>query len=885
MNFLKRAGVILMVVAIFASSCNKYADDFKQLNTKLDLLATQVAGVTALVADMSAVKSQVTALQTAVAGLPNTASITALATSLTAVSGKVDALQTTLNTVAASGTATKAVVDGLKTDLATLATKVAADNKTMGDNITAALAQLATLGTKVTGIDSKVNDLTTNLATLNTNVTALQTAVATNKTNIQGVADQVTAQALKVQAIADQITALATQTANSDAAELLRSATNSATAAARNANVLAQIALIQTALTTAAQTGAASDAVTALTIGGLQAMLNAQKAQLVQILANTAMYNGNVSITTDAEVAFWKPKVAQLGMINGVLTINTTAITNQTDLDAILGNVTAVIGGAAGTSQIIVTAAAGKKVNLSKLASVVGDLAVTGAAAVTQASVLDLSVLSSVTGDLKLNFDGPYALTNSLTVGRDLVLTDNPVAAAPVRVGTTSVSFPSTTVTRNLGGGAAEAFLLATSIDVAGNATSLNAPSALSVNLRGNYTAGFALTANLATSVTINAASTAGAIGVAANAATSVSFPNLTTAGAGNAVGITTAAATAFSAPKLVTSGAVTITNGAANNGTVDLTAFNSNVAVGITGPKTVTLPAYVTGALTANQATTVTLAKHDGATAPVLPAVTSLTYGALNTAGFDISTASYPALLTASVTAKTIAAGVTTGATNTTMTTLTLTGPMATVNVNAATKLTSLTTSGVINSMTVNGASVLTAVSFAHTHLVGGTGSVLVVTGNPKLTSLKSSTDYPKTITVTGNILLTSLDLSSYVTTLLNAAGATTDITISNNKLSGNYTNAVAITPTTPYVETTITSVDLKTLKAFIALHTAANPVLTLKLDVDLVTLAGGATTAALSEIAGAGTGRMKLDAAHTPAFVGTAFGINSKAEMLLVQ
>jgi len=112
-------------------------DDFKQLNTKLDALATQVAGVTSLVADMSAVKSQITALQTAVAGLPNTASITALQTALTANATAIAAITTTLNTVAAAGTATKAVVDGLKTDLTALATKVATDNAALKIQITA----------------------------------------------------------------------------------------------------------------------------------------------------------------------------------------------------------------------------------------------------------------------------------------------------------------------------------------------------------------------------------------------------------------------------------------------------------------------------------------------------------------------------------------------------------------------------------------------------------------------------------------------------------------------------------------------------------------------------------------------------------------------------
>ena len=236
-------------------------------------------------------------------------------------------------------------------------------------------------------------------------------------------------------------------------------------------------------------------------------------------------------------------------------------------------------------------------------------------------------------------------------------------------------------------------------------------------------------------------------------------------------------------------------------------------------------------------------------------------------------SSVSYPALLTASITGKATGtiATVTTGAGgNTTMTTLTLAGPLVSANVNAATKLTALNTSGVINSLTVNACSIITGLNLAHTHLVGGTGSVLAVTSNPKLASLTSSTDYPATITVTGNVLLTSLNLSSYVTKLLAAPGALTTITISGNKLSGNYTPAVAITPTSAYVETTITSADLKTLKAFVATYPAvAPPTLSMAIDLDLVTLNSVAGNALLSA-------RMNADAAHTVAGgAAFAFGI----------
>jgi hypothetical protein len=262
---------------------------------------------------------------------------------------------------------------------------------------------------------------------------------------------------------------------------------------------------------------------------------------------------------------------------------------------------------------------------------------------------------------------------------------------------------------------------------------------------------------------------------------------------------------------------------------------------------------------------------------------------GALNVAGFDISSASYPALLTASITAKAVAplaavASVTTGiGGNTTITGLTLAGPMVSANVFGTTKLTSLATSGVINAITVDGASILAAVNFAHTHIIGGNGSQLIVKNNPKLTGLKSSTDYPAVITVTNNILLTSLDLSSYTIKLFPAALANTNITINGNKLSGDYHNAKAITPTTPAEATTITSSDLTKLKAFVASYPAPAPgvwpTMTLAINLDAVTLDGAALSATTL------SAKMLLDAAHVPAFVLPATGITTQAEFALVQ
>lgn len=713
----------VIAFALIITSCNKYEDDFKDLNAKIDALKAQVAGVATLSAGITSMQTQLTALSAAVAALPNpTASITTLGTNLTALTTKVTALQTSL--------------DKLAVDVA--AGKVATD---------AAVEKVA----------------------------------------------------------------------------------------------------------------------------AMQILLTTAQADIVKILSNTSMYVGNVSITSDAEVTFWTPKIAQLGMINGTLTVNTSAITKVAAMNVILKNVNAVIG------ETTITATSGKPIDLSKLTSVVGHFSATGGNLILQ-SAMDISSLGSVTGNLTLNFDGPYGSTALTTVGGNLALTNYTTTGTTV-TGTTSVNFPLVAVT---GAFSPTSLPLATTVNVAGNMTTFDAAIATTVALRGNYTAGLVFNAPLATSVSIGAATAAGgAITINAAAATSVSLPNLTTAGAGNAIVITTSAVTAVSLPLLATSGDITINMGA-NNGSVDLSVFASAVAVGITGPKTVILPKYVSGGLSAPQATTLDLAKYEANTITAL-AVETLTLGALNTAAFNITT-TFPALKVASITAKsTSTVASVTSAANSTVTGLTLAGPMVSAVVDGQAKLTSLTTSGVINSLTVNSCALLnTGLSLAHTHLVGGTGSVLVVTNNPILASLTTSTNFMRTLTVTDNTVLAKMIFTSYVEILYpGTAGALSpvDINIRGNDINGSYTAPVTQTATTAFVEAIVKSNDLLTLKAYVAKMavTAAYINQTLLLDVD--------------DIDAATAGNQKLSTTMTdaaivgrPTVVDATGGINTAAEMALV-
>ncbi len=778
MNFLKRAGAILMVVAIFASSCNKYADDFKQLNTKLDALATTVAGVTQLVTDMAATKAQVAALQTAVAALPNpTASIAALATSLGAVTTKIDAINASLVTISATGTATKAVVDQLKLDLAALALKTQTDDAAL-------TAQLTALGTTVG---------------------AIQTAQAATLTTLL----------------------------------------------ASNATLATSISAAQTSLNNL--TTLESTQATAAAVAALQTLVQGQQATLAIILANTNMYNGDVNVTTDAEVTFYLAKIAQLGIVNGNVTINVANITaaQLANVATITKKITATIG----TGNVTVNFKAGDAIDLSGLVSVKGNLTVLGSAKGAGSDV-NLSALNNVGGNVLLTYDGPYASTSLAKVSGTLTLTNTAVIAATTPNGTTGISFPGISVTGGVFDGGAFAgvltYPLATSVVMAGGVSSLTAVIATTVTLgSATYAAGLAITASSTAAATIDL-----------SAATSV---------AGGALSVSGFNGTTVNLSKLVTSsGGTTLSVGAL--GSVNLTAYNEPAALlTVNGAITVSLPALVAGPIALPAATTVNLAVADGSqiTGVALGAVKWLTAGAITKPVTIPST-----VLTASIMGKSNSivpmpgAGAwaeVTATSVTGMTSLTLGGTITTASVNTNAALTTLVTSGVINSLTVNGhGASLVSLSLGHGHYVGGPGSSMIVTSNSGLTSLTTSVDKLNTLTVTGNGALASCNFASYTTPLL---GGTSAITINTNKLAADYTNAIAATFTTPYTQSTLTSADLHTLKAYLAATKAqtvpATVAITMAIDLDKVTLAGVVqATTTLSGI----PGRLNVDnATHT--------------------
>jgi len=804
-NFLKMAGAILMLVAVFASSCNKYADDFKAINTKLDALATQVAGVTTLSTDMTTLKGKVDGLVTSVGTLGTTAG--ALTDSLRAVSKNVSAIQATLKAVADSGKATVAIVRGLKTSLFNLSEKVRIDNDTI-------MARLSRLVTSNNAQKEALGDLKSSNDSILKHVAALQIALSGKSTD---------------------------------------------------------------------------EEITALTIRGLQLMLLDQQHSLDLLLANSNMYNGDVTITTLPEMRFFAKKMTQMGIINGNLIINTTLLAEHLDsVNIIVQKIGAVIG-SSGTERNSVTVTSTSTttlLDLSRLVSVAGNYTVTGVD-------IDDSNLSYVGGNFLVNYDGPYLYPNLTSVGYAVGLTTpgsltlTRIATSTSKVGTTSINLPVVDVKGSV-------------FDGTNAASVLVYPEATSIILSGGVTS---LTAAVATQITLGADDYASGLIISAPTAAAVVDLSAATAGTG-AISVTTGNGGTVKFTKLLsTAGGVTVNTG--TSGTVDFSVLATAVGgVTLTGPAVIRFPLLVSGLLTSN-ATDVTLDKHEWAAPAVLANVVTLTLGNINN---PVSLDAYnTTLVTATVSGKaheTWAATVGAGAVVTTasakLTTLTLGGNLASANLVGLTKLVSLTTlvGSQINTFKVDGASLLTAMTLGHTFYqptntgFGGPGSDLIITNNPLLTTLKSSGDFPREITITGNATLASVDLLSYQTKLLDATGAVTTITINTNALVGDYTNAIAITATTPYHETVIKSADLFKLKDFIAKYPASgNPDLIMAINIDKVTLggvAGNATLAArmVSDATGAAPagGHTMVPGGAPFDFGAPATGITTQDEFTLV-
>ena len=702
----------VIAFALIITSCNKYEDDFKDLNAKIDALKTQVAGVETLAAGITDLQAQLAALTITVGALPKTASIDKLTTDLGTLTTTVGLIQGKLNTVADDVATGKLKLD----DAALVVDQLKIDLDTANANISTLMASA----------DIFEGDLI-----INDEATLAFAESLLNKVNL-----------IKGSVVINTVT---------------------------------------------------------------PGMTTAQKARLDVVAAKMFIAIGSNTIVLTSPNNIWSYTGGSTEGFPNLLSIN---------------------------ANVTITASA--LVNFGTLNNVTGNYTVSG-------NDVNDAALATVSGDVELNYAGPYTSTALTTVGGKMTLTN--------KTTTTQVYFPLVTVGLQIYDGANLAGVLVFpmaegTIDLKslGLISSVHADKATTIKLRNTAYEGLTILADKATTVDLSTAtkSTVAGISIITTVPTDVDLSNLeTSVGSG-------------SDPSDYSTFGIFIetntTSGLFQVSTVNLSKFANvyvssvptRVDVAIKGPVSVNLPLWEKGKLTANKATTILLGNHDGDPTTLIqqnvPLVQNLTLGALTKENFDLS--SFVQLKVAHITGKST---LTSGApcativsnvdrTNTsTLTDLTLIGPLVSAVIQNQEVLTSFTTSGVINSLTVNSCEDLAGVIFNHTQ-TSTVGSTLIVTDNASLESLTTSTNYLKVLTVTGNEELTSLTMSSYQTIPSGAVA----ITIGPNNLTGVYTAAVGVIPTK------IESPDLLTLRPYILkLETGGN---TLALSADLYDCNGAA-------------------------------------------
>jgi len=315
---------------------------------------------------------------------------------------------------------------------------------------------------------------------------------------------------------------------------------------------------------------------------------------------------------------------------------------------------------------------------------------------------------------------------------------------------------------------------------------------------------------------------------------------------------------------------AATITSGAA---AIDFSALTSNASGTITLNK-------LSGAFTAEDfdvtktlqvsGTSVSIGtvSNTGSALVVAPNATTVIINELDKDDdFELNNTNLPAVTTLTING---AASVGTGAAilafdsdltvtgHTKLTTLNIDGYLNDVVIDNNTKLANLDVDGFMNSLEIDTNAELAAVTLDHDHIEGADASYLTVTDNAKLASLTTNAlTEAGNVIIDGNTVLTRVDLSSLATSL--PVLGTYTISITNNRLTGDYTAATAGTTSTNYIESIVKLDDMQDLRALRTADLANTSVAyNMFVEGDWMTLAGGTATATLAS-------RISADSAHS--------------------
>lgn len=429
---------------------------------------------------------------------------------------------------------------------------------------------------------------------------------------------------------------------------------------------------------------------------------------------------------------------------------------------------------------------------------------------------VNIPLLSSITGNAILNYKGAInrtALPTISTIEGNII----------VNKGISLLDLTDINVEGSIssvGSGTGQLWLTdATTIDVASaEVINLTSPKATSVVMgHEDDLSSLTVYAPVANTIDIATDEIAGTTIITAGGTSTINLTNVVKAG------LTNISAGTVNFSKLTQFGAAATVTAT----TVNLSELTTNASGTLTFPTATSFVApklSVTLAVNAPAATTVEIASS-GVGPLNIPDVENLTINKLGNK-VDFTTAGFADLESFTVGGATgqVAPNLSMKVTNTVtisggnLESVTISGgDFQTVVVTGTGDLTSLNTSGNIVEFWLNDADKLTSANIGHAHIEGHNPAQLHVTNNADLTALTTANlDEVGNFDISNNPDLASLNLSSFQTIPL---GGSYNVTITNNKLTGDYIEAVAGTLTTPYIEAQIKSNDLNYLKPYFQL------------------------------------------------------------------
>ena len=605
---------------------------------------------------------------------------------------------------------------------------------------------------------------------------------------------------------------------------------------------------------------------------------------LGELLQANAVINQNLKITNEAELDYVESLIGTEAddptvIINGTFEVNNTSLSTAAlaaRVDAVVAKVRTVIG------TTTITATATTTIDASTLGFIDGSAVISNG--------VDISALATVSGDLDLGHYGDVDLSTLISVN-SLDLT-NSASITTLNIGNLS----GTLNTKD--------YAIATSISLGDIALS----GVVTATKAATFTWGYDSALTSALSIKVSPTGIIFANSLPSTTAT-LTFNNDGTGSQGH-----------LAALKTIGPG-VTVTNPAK---AIDLSSLaTASGTLNINGVTTADLPALVNqgAAISASAATTfnaplfvdaASITTSDTAAISVKSVATpanytkSATIKGLTTAAqassLDLSV--FPALTVADITVagtKSTAYAITVTAASAALNTLSVDGVVNTLSVTGAPKLTSLSTVGKITDFVVANSVTMTTIDFGHTFISGDTAATVTVSGVTKIASLDmSSLTKVKHVRLVNNGALASITPPS--STVLAEPVATVTVTLSGNALTGNYTQAVAGSETTPYSEAVINSAELAAFKTFIEAYaaqtdrtasgsasaTSGYPSIQYNMDVDVVTIDSGTTTKTLSAALDADTAaEAGLDATENTAddTTDSSGGVTTKNELAIVK